>query len=279
MTITTKILIYSVLILLCLLIYVRFLEATTVFLPSKKINASPKDIGLDYEDIYLSTRDHLKINGWFVKAADGNSAQPTFIFFHGNAGNIGDRLEKIRLFHSLGVHVFIIDYRGYGRSEGSSSEQTMYDDAMAAFDYLVSRNDIAVDKIFAYGESLGGTAAVDLATRRPLKGIILDSTLTSAAEMGKIIFPMAPSFLLSLKMDSLSKIKTLSMPKLIIHSPLDETIPFAMGKKLYTAAPEPKEFLETEGGHNDGFEASRAKFLKGIGDFLKRYANISQGIS
>lgn len=271
MTLGVKILIYGILILGCLIVYVRFLEATTVFLPAKKVVVSPQNIRLDYEDINLVTPDQVKINGWFVRAAPGQTIRPTFLFLHGNAGNIGDRLDKIALFHGMGANVMIIDYRGYGKSQGSPTEKGMYLDTLAAFDYLLTRKDVAPDKIIVYGESLGGAAAVDLATRRPVSGLILDSTFTSAAEMGKLIFPIAPSFLLSLKMDSLSKIKKISIPKFFIHSPSDETIPFAIGKKLFMAAPEPKEFLETEGGHNDGYAVSQKIFVERIKNFLKKY--------
>lgn len=255
------------LILVCLLFLgcIRYLESISLFYPARPILATPKEIGLSFEEIFLTTTDHIRLNGWLVKAL---KAQGTILFFHGNAGNIGNRLEKIALFYTLNYHVFIIDYRGYGKSEGRPSEVGIYRDAVAAFDYLASRQDIDPKRIVAYGESLGGSVAVDLVTRRPLTGLILDSTFPSAVDMAQVVYPFIPSFLLKTKLDSFKKIRTLKIPKLFIHSAEDEIVPFALGKKLFEAAPEPKAFLTTFGTHNEGFRDSYDIYLEGIRKFL-----------
>jgi len=266
-----KIFIYLVIGFFLLIIYVRFLEGVSLFIPTRRIQATPRDVGLDFDDVYFSTEDHVRLNGWLVRA-EGRSAQAgTLIFCHGNAGNIGDRVEKILNFHDLGVNVFIFDYRGYGRSQGHPTEHGMYRDAAAAFDYLRTRKDIDQNKLVFYGASMGGVAAIDAVTRRPAAALIADSTFTSAADMAKTIAFFVPSFLLKAKLDNASKIKAVTVPKLFIHSPEDDTVPFALGEKLYNSAPEPKEFLKISGSHNDGYAQSQGVFFPGIKNFLEKY--------
>ena len=253
--------------------YIRYVENSTLFLPNKAIVATPDTIGLAFEDIYFMTQDNVRLNGWFIP---GPSQPPsstehtiTLIFLHGNAGNIADRLGKIALFHTLGLHVFIVDYRGYGKSDGRPTEAGMYEDARAAYDYLQTRKDINLKRIVAYGASLGGAAAVDLATHRPVAGLIIDSSFSSAADMAKTIIPFIPGFLVKTKMDSITKIQKVSAPKLCIHSPKDQTVPFALGKKLYDAANNPKTFLRITGGHNDNHVEDQHTFTEGLLKFLQ----------
>jgi fermentation-respiration switch protein FrsA (DUF1100 family) len=227
---------------------------------------TPEDIGLYYEDVFFDTEDGEHINAWFVP---GTAGAPTILFCHGNAGNIGDRLEKISALHSLGLNIFIFDYRGYGASSGRPSEKGVYSDALAAFDYLQGREDINNKKIIAYGVSLGGAVAVDLASKRPVAALILDSTFSSGADMGKIIAPFVPSIFFSVKFASIEKIKDVLVPKLFFHSLQDEMVPYELGKKLFSQAPEPKSFVTVEGLHNDVFASSRMNYLQNVDDFLK----------
>lgn len=248
--------------------YVRYLEDRSIFYPARDLAATPAALGLPFEDVFIKTQDNVTIHGWLVKST---TARGTLLFFHGNAGNIGDRLEKIRLFHQMGLHVLIIDYRGYGKSQGRPSETGIYKDAVAAYDYLRTRQDISASKIVGYGASLGGAAAIDLATKRDLTALIVDSSFTSAADMAKRVYPFIPAFLIRTKLDSLGKIHNITIPKLFIHSREDELVPFALGEKLYQAAPPPKEFLEISGGHNTAFDESQEKMMHGIMAFLRRY--------
>jgi len=253
-------------IFLCLTAYVRYLESVTVFHPSHELSATPSQRGLDFENVTLRTKDHYLINGWLMKHP---RAASTMLYFHGNAGNIADRLDKISVFYNLGLNVFIIDYRGYGKSQGKPSEHGIYEDALAAYDYLAARPDIARDKIWAYGASLGGAVAVDLSTKRHLACLIIDSSFSSAADMGKTIYPLIPSFFLQTKMDSSAKIKNITIPKLFFHSPEDRVVPIRLGRKLYEAAPSPKKFIETSGGHNDNHVVTQEIWIQGIREFLK----------
>lgn len=236
-----------------------------IFYPDKNVLRSPQSIGLAFEDIYFTTQDKIKLNGWLIKSGENKG---TLLFFHGNAGNISHRLDKMMAFHQLGLNVFIIDYRGYGKSEGTPTEQGVYQDAESAYEYLISREDLDSKKIIVYGESLGGAVAIDLATKRSIAGLIADSTFTSVPAMASESTSLVPGFLINTKMDSIAKVKNIFVPKLFIHSIDDDIIPFSMGKKLFEEAPAPKGFLKIRGGHNDGYFRSKTVFVEGIRDFL-----------
>ena len=240
-------------------------ERGMIFHPSFKIETTPQHVHAPYEDVFLMTQDGVRINGWFMPAS---ASAPTLLFLHGNAGNLSHRLTKILAFHKMGLNVFIIDYRGYGRSEGVPSENGLIRDALAAYDYLFSRKDVDPTTIIGYGESMGGAVAIDLAGQRPFAALIIDSTFTSLSDMAKIVLPLYPRFLIQNRMDSLGKIKGLTMPKLFMHSSEDQLVPFEMGQRLFDAAAEPKEFLQISGGHNQVMSVSPQTFVNGIKSFL-----------
>jgi len=262
-----KIMLAIVLVVASLYVLVRYLEKHSVFYPAKTIDIMPDRFGMAYEDVYLTTEDHVKINGWLIK---NPSAKSTLLFLHGNAGNIGDRLTKLKFFHEMGVNVFIIDYRGYGHSEGVPTEEGVYRDGRAALDYLRQREDLKGVPVILYGGSLGGAVAIDVATHDQAQGLIIDSSFPSAAAMSRIIYPMIPTFFMDIKFDSESKVKSLAMPKLFMHSVEDRTIPIAMGQRLFKAAAGPKEFVELTGGHNDAHVECKELFLGAIQTFLKK---------
>ncbi len=254
---------------------VRYVESKSVFYPARPIAVTPAALDLAFEDIFIKTQDNVTINAWLIKSSTGRG---TLIFCHGNAGNIGDRLGKILLFHQMGLNVLIIDYRGYGKSEGRPNEAGIYKDAVAAYDYLRVRHDLASSPIIGYGESLGGAVVIDLATKRDLAALVVDSSFTSAADMAKTIYPFIPSFLLGTKLDSAAKVHAVNIPKLFIHSRADEVVPFRLGERLYQAAAKPKEFLELSGGHNDTPVEAQDKMAKEIIAFLRRHNVIKQSV-
>lgn len=255
-------------VVLVLFACVRYIESVSVFHPTTGLSANPSQWGLPFEDIYFLSQDNVRLNGWFVKSPQ---ARTTILYFHGNAGTIADRLDKIKSFHALGVNVFIIDYRGYGLSQGKPSEHGIYADAVAAYDYLLTRSDLAPGSIGVYGASLGGAVAVDLATKRTLAYLIVDSSFSSAGDIGKIMYPYLPTFFMQTKLDSLSKIKRVMIPKLFFHSPHDELIPIRLGRKLFEAAPVPKRFVETNGGHNDNHVIAAELWRKEVSRFLDEF--------
>jgi len=258
----------SVLIFTCaFFLSVRYIESKSVFMPSRDLLADPSAVGLGYEDVFFVSEDRVRLHGWFIKSP---GSQTTFLYLHGNAGNVSYRLEKLSMFYPLGINIFIIDYRGYGKSAGRPTEEGVYKDAVAAFDYLVTRPDVDKEKIVIYGDSLGGAVAIDLATRRRPAALIIDSSFSSAADVSRTIYPFIPTFFLKTKLDSVSKVKNIRAPKLFIHSRDDEIIPFGLGEKLFEAAAGPKEFIPISGGHNNNHIDSREHFFGGIETFLKR---------
>ena len=250
--------------------FLRNFERRSLFYPSKVIEFLPKDSGLDFEDIFFQTSDNLKLNGWFIPSP---GAKFTILFCHANAGNISHRLEKINFFHQLGCNVFIFDYRGYGLSKGRPSEKGLYLDTKAAYEYLLSRS-LQANWIIGYGESLGSVAIIDLACRNRLSALIVEGAFSSGKDMARNIYPFLPYWIFSLRLDSESKIKSIKVPKLIIHSPNDEIVPYALARKLYEAAPPPKEFLQIRGGHNSCFFDSEPLLKEKIADFLREIGNV-----
>lgn len=247
--------------------YTKYIENTSVFFPVKAIELYPSVVNLPFEDVYIKTDDGLRINGWFIPR---RNAKYTLLFCHGNAGNVGDRVEKLGMLWEIGVNIFIIDYRGYGKSEGRPSEKGFYLDASAAYNYLVNSRHIQPDEIILYGESLGTTVVIDLASKVKVKAIIVEGAFSSGRDIAGKIYPFLPTFLFSNRFNSLEKIKKVEAAKLFIHSRNDEIVPFALANKLYNAARGPKDFSEIAGGHNSAFSDSKEKYLSSLGSFIKK---------
>lgn len=253
-----------------LFFYARYLEWKNLYYPMRQLEATPADIRLEYRDVFFYTEDNIKLHGWFIPYPD---ARVSVIFSHGNGGNISHRLEKIFFFYNLGVNLFIFDYRGYGRSKGRPSEKGLYMDMTAAYNYLI-KNGLKIKEkqfIIAYGESLGGAVAIELASKVDIDGLIVEGAFTNVADMARIIYPFLPAVFLKSKFDSLSKVPNIKTPKLFMHGAHDEIVPLRLGKKLFEAAAQPKEFLLLDNGHNEGFFTSEQKIKKAIEKFLKKF--------
>ncbi|MBU0549638.1 MAG: alpha/beta hydrolase [Candidatus Omnitrophica bacterium] len=249
--------------------YLRYFESKGIYYPTKDISLSPADIGIKYEDIFFTTEDGARLNGWFIPQ---EKPRGTLLFCHGNAGNIGDRVEFVGIFYKLNLNVLIFDYRGYGRSQGRPSEEGLYKDAQAAYRYLLSRKDINKSPIIIYGKSIGANVAIDLASKVNTVALIVDSAFTSACDMGRKLFPYLPvKWVITVKFDALAKIKEINIPKLIIHSRDDEIVPFKMGQRLFEAAPQPKEFYPMRGGHNEAIFIAGQEYASRIDKFLSKY--------
>lgn len=257
--------VYFVILIVFIVGYVKYIENRVIFYPLKGIEFTPEFVGLAFEDVYLTANDGVKLNGWFIPK---DQASYTILFCHGNAGNIGHRLEKIVLLRKLGLNVFIIDYRGYGRSQGRPSEKGLYLDAQAAYDYLVNQRQIQPEKLVLLGESLGCAAVIDLGARERIGGLIVEGAFTRGRDMAKKIYPFLPAFLFSDNFNNLAKIKRIGAPKLFIHSKNDEIVPYELARCLYQAARSPKEFAELIGGHNTAFLDSEEKYISAIASFI-----------
>lgn len=245
--------------------YIKYIENKGIYYPDNLIEFYPSNINLSYTDEYFKAEDGVLLNGWFIQ---NNNAKYTLLFLHGNAGNISHRLDKIRILRELGFNIFIIDYRGYGKSHGKPSEAGFYLDSLASYNYLIDKLRIPPNQIILYGESLGTAVAVDLASKAEVKAIILEGVFSSGRNFGKMIYPFLPSFVFSNKYDSLGKIKRIGAPKLFIHSINDEILPFELAKKLYDTANEPKELAELTGGHNTAFLESKEEYVSSIKNFV-----------
>jgi len=234
--------------------------------PDRQLTATPADAGLAFKNIHLQTADDVDLHGWFIPA---DTPRGTLLFFHGNAGNISQRLHSLGLFHRLGLNVLIIDYRGYGQSGGIPSERGTYRDSEAAWDYLVEERSADPARIVLFGRSLGGAIAARLASRQPAAGLIVESGFTSATDMAAATFPFFPVRWMSrFRYPTKDYLHRTKVPVLIVHSRDDEIIPFLHGQRLFEAANQPKCFLELSGGHNDAFLVSGSRYREGLEDFL-----------
>ena len=251
-----------------LALVIFFSQASLIYYPEtgRNIIAAPDYVGLAYESVEISTADGETLHGWFVPAPAANG---TVLFFHGNAGNISHRMEYLLMFHRLGYNTFIFDYRGYGQSSGSPSEAGTYLDAQSAWRYLTEAKDIPPARIVLFGESLGGAVAAWLAMNEKPGMLALASVFTSVPDMAAKIYPFLPVRLLSrFDYNTIEYLQSVTCPVFIAHSPQDEIVPFAHGRALYQAAPEPKQFLELQGGHNTGFIFMQEDWVKALGEFI-----------
>jgi len=197
------------------------------------------------------------------------------LFFHGNAGNLSHRAELLfELATRVPARVFVVGYRGYGRSEGRPSEDGLYRDARGAWRHLTGEDGLPPDRIVIFGKSLGGAVAIDLATEVEPAGLIVESSFTSIPDMAGKHYPFVPKFMVRTQMNSLAKITTISCPKLFIHSKADRVVPYALGRKLYEAAPEPKSFHEVHGaGHNETWLVGGSAYFDAIAGFVAQAMN------
>jgi len=212
---------------LCLLVYL--FQDRLIYFPSKRLLVTPADVGMSYEEVQIETADQLRLKGWYIKA---EQPRATLLFFHGNAGNISHRLESIDIFLKLNLSVLIIDYRGYGHSQGKPSEYGFYQDALAAWDYLI-RQGHSPNEIILFGRSLGAAVAAYLGSKKKPAAIILESAFTSATDMARKYYPYLPvRWLLRVRYPIQEYVSAFESPVLIIHSPDDDIVPFVYARRL-----------------------------------------------
>lgn len=255
------------------MLWVYSQQARYVYLPdfpSRSLFATPAAVGLPFEQVWFEAEDGTPLHGWYVPAAN---AQLTVLFLHGNAGNISHRLDTLQILHELGVNTFIFDYRGFGISEGTPSEDGTYQDARAAWDWLLERGVVA-EQIVVHGRSLGGGVAGGLLAQlsgeniRP-GGLILESTFTSMAELGEHHYRWLPMrWLTRILYPTRQRLARIDSPLLVVHSPDDRIVPMAHGRALREAAQVPAQWLEIGGAHHNGYLLSRDHYQRGLGKFF-----------
>ncbi len=235
-------------------------------MPGREISATPAALSLRFEEVAPVAADGVRLHGWWVPAPD---ARLTLLHFHGNAGNIGHRLDLLQIWSSLGVNVLLFDYRGYGRSDGAPSEAGLYLDAEAAWEHLTKARALAPAAIVIHGQSMGGAVAAWLAARRPAAALVLESAFTSVPDIAGDLYPWLPTrWLTRLRLDT-HELARVRSPVLVIHSRDDEIIPFAHGEALHAAANAPKRFVALAGDHNSGFWISREVYAGALREFFK----------
>jgi len=254
----------------------RWFEHSQVYHPSRFFDATGAELGRPFEDVYFRTSDGFKLNGWFYPADRGSTREPMVaLICHGNAGNISHRLEMTGALLTTGINVFVFDYRGYGRSEGSPSEEGTYRDGQAACEWLKAKG-FDETNIILFGESLGGGIAAELATRIQCAGLILQSTFTCIADIGADLFPWLPvRWLNHIRYDTVSKLPRITVPVMVLHSRGDRLIRFKHSQHNFAAANQPKLFFELVGDHNNPL-TNRSQFITDIEKFLQLIARSSR---
>ena len=247
------------------------LDQLMVYFPERELAATPADLGLSYDDVWLTAADGTRLHGWHVPG----ESNTTLLWLHGNAGNISHRVDNILLLHrKLGLSVFIIDYRGYGQSDGKPSESGLYLDAEAALGYLIDDMGLQAERsIVLYGRSLGAAVAVEMATRYRVRGLILESGFSSVREMVRTMHPGVPArltlVLFDARYDSLAKIGAVESPVMILHGERDYTVPFEMAEMLFEAAREPKRIYPIPGAsHNDTYIVGGERYFEALRQFI-----------
>lgn len=263
-------LVVELLILFGLVASLRFILPWIVLQPTAEITYTPESNGMAYEDVTLTTEDGVKISGWYVPA---KFPRGTLLFFHGNAGNLSNRVDSIDVFHRLGISVFIIDYRGYGRSEGTRSLDGTALDALAAWKWLTEERAVPADDIVVFGRSIGGAVAMQLMRHIQPRALILESTFSSMPDLVRVDFlvPLA-RFVIGDVFNSVEVAQALDVPVLCIHSSGDKIVPYRYGKRLYDAiASEEKAFVDIHGGHNEGYFESYDIYAPALDAFFTEH--------
>jgi fermentation-respiration switch protein FrsA (DUF1100 family) len=242
-----------------------------MYFPDARV-LSPANVGIPRaEEVTFATGDGLQLAGWFVPAIE--ATRSTILVFNGNAGNRSYRAPLAHALGACGFNVFLFDYRGFGGNPGSASEAGLAADARAARAYLAGRADVDTSRLVYFGESLGTGVAVTLAVEQPPAALVLRSPLTSMADVGAYHYPVLPvRLLLRDRFASNEAIGHLRSPLLIIAGDRDEIVPLDHSRRLYEAAPGPKELLIIYGAsHNDDSLLDGAEMIAGIVRFLRQH--------
>ena len=257
-------------------LWVRWMETRMLYYPMRGLEATPARHGWRFEDVRLTAADGIRLHGWLVPANEDSGAihpRLTVLLLHGNAGNISHRLDKLAILRDLGVDVLILDYRGYGESEGRPDEAGTYRDARAGYQHLVRTRGLDPRAIVLFGESLGSSVAAHLAAEAEVGGVVLEESFTSLAEVAQGMFPFLPvRWVIRNRYDTLGRIGRVSAPLLILHSRDDEYFPFRHAQRLAAAARE-ATVVELRGGHNDAFLVSEPVYRRGLAAFFATVAS------
>lgn len=260
-------------------VYMWGTQRQYIFEPTPQIQTTPDRVGIKYEEVRIlsgSGAERGELYAWWIPADQADA--PTLLYLHGNDKNVGHGhdVDNAGRMHSLGYNLLMADYRGYGKSTGGEpSEAKVYEDAEAAWSYLLKQRASAPQRTFIYGHSLGGAIAIDLAVRHPeAAGLIAEGTFTSMPDMGKRKYSYMPvDWLLNQRFDSLDKVGKLKIPVLFIHGTWDKRIPWEMSQKLFDLSPQPKSLKLIEGGeHSNNSSIAWLEYRDTLNAFVRKYA-------
>jgi uncharacterized protein len=243
---------------LALVLAMSLMENRLLYFPVRQLDASPADYGLPYEELRVTTSEGVRLHGWWIQAG----GHRVVLLFHGNAGNVSHRLDRARLFaERLGVDLFLVDWRGYGRSEGKPSEAGLYRDGLAIYD-AARECGFSPERIVLLGESLGCAVALEVALQRKCAAVALETPFLSVPALARKHYPFVPGFLVRSKFDSESRIARVTARKLIIASESDEIVPLSHARRLFDVAAPPKDLYVVPGaGHNDAYSTGGGAYL------------------
>tara|TARA_Y100000768_G_scaffold379072_1_gene354279 strand:- start:153 stop:953 length:801 start_codon:yes stop_codon:yes gene_type:complete len=248
------------------IIFVYFYQRNLLYHPSEN-NYQNDTIQFNHQEIFIKVNDEIKLKSWIINKDLENFK--TLVFFHGNAGDLSNRIYKLNELDKLNINILLISWRGFSGNEGYPTEKNLYEDAEAAIKWL-NKKKVSNSQIILYGESLGTGVAVEIASKNNFNSIILESPFTSIENSAKIYYPYLPvSFLLKDRYDSISKIKKINSPILIMHGRKDDIVPFFMGKKLFEKANSPKDSYFTD--IDDHMMEFNSQLLNKIKDFITKY--------
>lgn len=247
----------------------RFQHSHTYF-PSKYPTGiwDPSVYGVTVEDVWFESEDGVALHGWWMSHPKPTA---TLVFCHGNTGSIGDWVGLYPKLLRLKVNLFVFDYRGYGRSAGEPREDGLFSDVRAALDYVHEERQIDWSQLILFGHSLGGAVATDGALHRPVAGLVVQASFTQTKDMARVVYPNVPVHLFTRnQFRSIEKVPLLDMPKLFIHGTEDGTIPYEIGRRLYAAAADPKDWYEVpRAGHNDVDKHGSICYFRRLRKFFK----------
>jgi pimeloyl-ACP methyl ester carboxylesterase len=248
-------------------LYYASQEQSIVYQPSRTFIPPQPNIQNRMKVITFSSSDGTQLTGWII-LAESPKERRWIYFLHGNAGNVSTSAPWLSALHKLGINVFALDYRGYGESGGVPSELGIYRDSSAGYEYLMKSRSVEPNHLLVYGHSLGAAVAVELATRVPIAGVVLEGAFLSIPKLGKEFYPFLPaSLIIRNRFDSENRIAAVSCPKLFLHARFDTLVPIHEALELFRTAKAPKRFRVLAGDHADAITRDEDNVIREVSDF------------